>query len=263
MGKKEFVNGDLQSDIRYIYGGTGVLQERSADGGTVLKTFTASGELDYTTTPPTPRYYTRDHLGSVREVVAEDGSLLARYDYKPYGERILDSGTYEAAKGFTGHDYLPEAGMILTRYRGYDPLTGRWLSPDPIAEAGGMNLYGYVLGDPVNSTDSLGLVAQYGQSIGAAAIFGVAWELRVELLSKLSRMRAMRKAADCGAKNLSDFMSGPGAYAENIAWGGLIGGVTGGVGRAWEGLFASCLYPKEPQRRQYLKWPSHSSSSAC
>ncbi len=156
VGKKELLNGTLQSDIRYIYGGTGVLQERSADGGTVLKTFTARGELDYTTTPAVSRYYTRDHLGSVREVVADDGTLLARYDYKPYGERILIEGTYEAAKGFTGHDYLSEAGLVLTRYRGYDPLTGRWLSTDPIAEAGGLNLYGYVLGDPVNLVDPNG-----------------------------------------------------------------------------------------------------------
>ena len=153
VGKREFVNGTLQSDVRYLYDGTGVLQERSADGGTVLKTFTGGGEMDYTTSPPTPRFYTRDHLGSVREVLAEDGTLLARYDYKPYGERILIEGSYEAAKGYTGHDYLPEAGIVLTRYRGYDPVTGRWLSPDPLGEAGGMNLYGYVGGDPVNFLD--------------------------------------------------------------------------------------------------------------
>lgn len=104
VGKKEFHNGSLQSELKYIYGGTGVLQERSADGGTVLKTYTSRGELDFTTNPPTSRYFTRDHLGSVREVVAADGSLLARYDYKPYGERVLVSRTYEAAKGFKGSD---------------------------------------------------------------------------------------------------------------------------------------------------------------
>ena len=157
VGKKELLNGVVESDIRYFYGGTGVLQERSADGGTVTKTYTPQGELDYSTNPPTPRYLTRDHLGSVREVVAEDGSLLARYDYKPYGERVLISGTYETAKGYTGHDYLPETGMILTRYRAYDPMTGRWLSSDPIGEEGGMNLYGYVEGDPINAVDPQGL----------------------------------------------------------------------------------------------------------
>jgi RHS repeat-associated protein len=157
VGKKEFINGVLQTNVRYLYGDTGVLQERSADGGTVLKTYTALGEIDSSTTPPTPRYFTRDHLGSVREVVAQNGTLLARYDYKPYGKRLQVSGTYEAAKGYTGHDYHVGSDLILTRYRAYDPNTGRWLSPDPIKEAGGMNLYRYVGNDPVNATDPLGL----------------------------------------------------------------------------------------------------------
>jgi hypothetical protein len=107
----------IESDIRYLYGDTGVLQERSVDGGTALKTYTSQGELDYTTTPPTPRYYTRDHLGSVREVVAQNGTLLGRYDYKPYGKRVQVSGIYEAAKGYTGHDYHVASGLVLTRYR--------------------------------------------------------------------------------------------------------------------------------------------------
>jgi hypothetical protein len=39
----------------------------------------------------------------------------------------------------------------------YNPTTGRWLSRDPIQEAGGLNHYGYVDNDPLNSVDPLGL----------------------------------------------------------------------------------------------------------
>ena len=40
----------------------------------------------------------------------------------------------------------------------YDPETWRWTSKDPILFAGGdTNLYGYVLADPINFTDSTGL----------------------------------------------------------------------------------------------------------
>jgi hypothetical protein len=39
----------------------------------------------------------------------------------------------------------------------YDPNVGRWLSRDPIAERGGVNLYGMIGNDSVNHTDNLGL----------------------------------------------------------------------------------------------------------
>jgi RHS repeat-associated protein len=110
--------------------------------------------------------YTCDHLGSVREVLAEDGPLVARHDYKPYGERVLVSGTYQAAKGYTGHDYHADSGLVLTLFRAYDPGTGRWLSPDPIEEAGGVNLYGYVLSDPVNAVDPDGQILQFVLAAG-------------------------------------------------------------------------------------------------
>jgi hypothetical protein len=45
---------------------------------------------------------------------------------------------------------------VLTWHRAYDPETGRWLSRDPIAEEGGINLYGYVFNDPINLIDPNG-----------------------------------------------------------------------------------------------------------
>ena len=46
--------------------------------------------------------------------------------------------------------------------RDYDPETGRWTSKDPILFDGGdLNLYGYVLRDPINYMDPDGQVAQY------------------------------------------------------------------------------------------------------
>ena len=41
--------------------------------------------------------------------------------------------------------------------RFYSPDTGRWLNRDPIAEKGGLNLYGFVGNGPVNGADHLGM----------------------------------------------------------------------------------------------------------
>jgi hypothetical protein len=48
-------------------------------------------------------------------------------------------------------------GLYYYTYRWYDPLTGRWPSRDPIEEEGGINLYGFVENDPINSWDILGM----------------------------------------------------------------------------------------------------------
>jgi RHS repeat-associated protein len=49
------------------------------------------------------------------------------------------------------------SGLYLTLNRAYDPYSGRWLSRDPIEEAGGINIYAYIGDDPVNDIDLLGL----------------------------------------------------------------------------------------------------------
>jgi RHS repeat-associated protein len=47
--------------------------------------------------------------------------------------------------------------IVKSWHRFYDPTTGRYISADPIGLGGGINLYGYVNGDPVNKVDPEGL----------------------------------------------------------------------------------------------------------
>lgn len=67
----------------------------------------------------------------------------------------------EADFAFTGHYYHAPSTLHLALYRAYDAEVGRWLSRDPIEEAGGLNLYGYVGGNPIQHVDRLGLRINY------------------------------------------------------------------------------------------------------
>ena len=52
--------------------------------------------------------------------------------------------------------WIPELRVYYYGHRYYNPAMGRWLSRDPIAEDGGLNLYGFCGNDPVNRYDVLG-----------------------------------------------------------------------------------------------------------
>ena len=74
-----------------------------------------------------------------------------------HGKRELSIGS-QPRFGYAGMFRHEPTGLNLTLYRAYNPLTGRWLSRDPIGENGGLNVYGYVGNDPLGSVDPLGLL---------------------------------------------------------------------------------------------------------
>ncbi|HBJ85738.1 MAG TPA: hypothetical protein DDZ88_18065, partial [Verrucomicrobiales bacterium] len=93
------------------------------------------------------------------------GTLVARFDYDPFGNRITNTGpdVELCPFGFSTKYTDSETGIVNYELRPYQPGTGRFMCPDPIEERGGVNLYGFVGNDAVNEWDYLGL--NYG-SIG-------------------------------------------------------------------------------------------------
>jgi RHS repeat-associated protein len=89
----------------------------------------------------------------------QDGQLVARYDYDPFGNRITNTGpdVELCPFGFSTKYRDEETGMLDYINRLYDPAAGRWMNEDPIEEDGGINLYGMVGNDAVNHWDYLGL----------------------------------------------------------------------------------------------------------
>ena len=112
----------------------------------------------------TKYFYNYDHQGSVREVTDSSKNVVAAYDYTPFGERLWKgsgSDTFNCEFAYTGHFYHPQTGHHLALFRAYDPRTGRWLSQDPLGESGGLNLYGYMINDPLNGFDPDGRMPEW------------------------------------------------------------------------------------------------------
>ena len=106
------------------------------------------------------------HLRARCSVRAGDGALMGAYDDDPYGRLISVSGLYPGEFGYAGMHHHVSSGLWLTRYRAYDSQTARWLSRDPIEEEGGVNLYGYVNGNPISYKDPMGLEKTVDDMLG-------------------------------------------------------------------------------------------------
>jgi RHS repeat-associated protein len=156
---RQLLNGAEVSHRRFVWCGSEICEERNAVGA-VTKRFFPQGVKVESGPVTGVFFYTRDHLGSIRELVDSSGIVRARYAYDPYGRRRKLTGDLDADFGFAGMFFSTEANLSLTHFRAYDPELGRWLSRDPLGNAElkeGPNLYAYIGNEPINRVDPLGL----------------------------------------------------------------------------------------------------------
>jgi RHS repeat-associated protein len=158
VGKK--VNGVLQKGFLY--------QDRLRPIAELSPAGNVTARFVYATRSNLPEFMVRggityrivaDRLGSPRLVVnAATGEVAQRMDYDEFGIVTGDTSPGFQPFGFAGGLYDPDTRLVRFGARDYDAHTGRWTSRDPIGFAGGdSNLFAYVLNDPVNRTDVLGL----------------------------------------------------------------------------------------------------------
>ena len=150
----EKTGATINSRRKFVWVGTEMVEFRDASDAVTQRNY-RQGQYVGTTA----YFYTRDHLGSIREMFTGGGTVVARYDYDPYGRSTTVLGTTPTDFNFTGLYRHAKSGLDLATYRAYDPDLGRWINKDPIAERGGLNLYAYVANHPLSGTDALGLEA--------------------------------------------------------------------------------------------------------
>ena len=134
------LNGSNQIVSQFVYGAHSGAPEYMISGGVTYRIFS-------------------DHLGSPRFVVnSTTGQIVEQIAYDEFGNVVSDTNPGFQPFGFAGGLYDVDTGLVRFGARDYDTVAGRWTSKDPIRfDAGGTNLYGYVLNDPVNRIDPAGL----------------------------------------------------------------------------------------------------------
>jgi RHS repeat-associated protein len=97
------------------------------------------------------RYRHFDFRGNVSFVSDENGTIVTLYEYSPYGvSAVLGDGSDTTR--FVGRSVI--GPFMLLGARMYDPLVGRFISPDPVFNL--LNQYTYTLGNPIWFSDPTG-----------------------------------------------------------------------------------------------------------
>ncbi|WP_244575479.1 RHS repeat domain-containing protein [Rhizobium sp. 11515TR] len=156
--------GGSATTSKYVWCGDKLCQARDPAYSPKQSYFT-EGEFKVGAAGPS-LFYGVDQIGSVRRVFASPATAPA-YDYDPWGAAL------QTAPSLTDYGFarmLGRADLGLTWYRGYDPLTSRWLSRDPLEaitplrSTEVLSLYTYAANDPIRRIDPLGLVDVIGIS---------------------------------------------------------------------------------------------------
>jgi len=114
-------------------------------------------------------YYLHDNLGGIDAVVDENGNVVERKDYLPYGDERLVNGNADENYGFTGKEQDDETGLYYYGARYYDQKIGRFTQIDPLVlnesekplsdilqNPQELNGYSYALNNPLKYVDPNG-----------------------------------------------------------------------------------------------------------
>ncbi|MDZ3978693.1 RHS repeat-associated core domain-containing protein, partial [Escherichia coli] len=89
--------------------------------------------------------YHCDHRGLPLALISEDGNTAWSAEYDEWGNQLNEENPHHLHQPYRlpGQQYDKESGLYYNRHRYYDPLQGRYITPDPIGLRGGWNMYQY------------------------------------------------------------------------------------------------------------------------
>ncbi len=170
-----------------------------------------------------------DYLGSVERILDNSTlAIVADKNHDAWGrERDPNDWSYLPTtrnsngwdRGYTGHEHIPEFGIINMNGRLYDPVLGRMLSPDPYImgtdNTQGYNRYAYAMNNPMSYTDPSGNVVWFVPLIYAAV------NVAMDLSMNNGKMSFGQIALSAGMGALGGLTSGATSVAGAIVGAGL------------------------------------------
>jgi len=189
-------------------------------------------------------YVQTDLLGSRERIVDGNRYVVQSCLFDPWGNRMSasdwtlaqDGRNFAFRRGFTRHENYDRFGIINMNARLYDPVLGRFFSPDPQVQSPfstqGFNRYSYCGNNPVMYVDEDGELAWFIPLIAAAVggVVNVAVNAVNGNLSGYDFWTTVGKGAAAffaGAAQGASACFGPGWMA---AGGALAGGVNSWLG---------------------------------
>jgi RHS repeat-associated protein len=173
----------LTNDVRYVYDGNLVLQERnenniaqvsytrgkdlsgSLEGAGGIGGLLARSDNAVLNIQPTAAhaYYYADGNGNIVMLINSDQTVVATYLYEPFGNTLSAGGPLAHVNlyRFSSKEWHGNSSLTYYLYRYYAPKLQRWINIDPIQEDGGFNLYAFVHNDAARH-DAFGLACIKG-----------------------------------------------------------------------------------------------------
>jgi RHS repeat-associated protein len=177
-GRRLSATNQAGATTYFFYDGFNALVETNGSGTTTARYTSGLGidEWISMTRSGSSYAYHRDGLGSIIGLSNASQSVVATYQYDPFGAIRSQTGSVTNPYRFTGREYDSESGLYSYRTRYYDTGTGRFVTKDLwrgfIGVPHSLNKYAYVLNNPVRFVDPLGMVAWTQQLVGHLAKSG-------------------------------------------------------------------------------------------